>query len=149
MATITDRMRELRGGTFAERRQAYLEHRIQGQQRWYAAKSTQHRRRGQRLRAFALMLEVAGIAAALAKAFDAIDFDLAGVVAASIAGIAAWTSARQDDRVAAAYATTSNELALVGETIRTAGETNWGAAVSDAEEVINREHVLWRASHVE
>lgn len=149
VATITDRMRELRGYTFAERRQGYLEHRIQDQQRWYATKSKQHRRRGRRLRAIALMLEVAGIAAALAKAFNAINFDLAGVVAASIAGIAAWTSARQDDRVSTAYATSSNELALIAENIRNAGENDWGAAVSDAEAVINREHALWRSSHIE
>lgn len=148
-ATITDRMRELRGGTFVERRQVYLEHRIRDQQQWYAGKSRQHRQRGRRLRALALVLEIVGIAAALAKAFNAIGFDLAGVVAASIAGIAAWTSGRQDERVSAAYAATSNELALIAENIRNSTETEWGSAVSEAEEVINREHALWRASHVE
>ncbi|MET8797913.1 DUF4231 domain-containing protein [Nocardia sp. NPDC004568] len=143
--TITDRMRELRDGMFADRRQCYLEHRLQEQQRWYAAKSKHHRRRGGRLRTLALLLEIAGISAALAKAFNAIGFDLAGIVAASIAGIAAWSSARQDDRVSAAYAATSNELALITESVRNAGETDWAAAVDDAEEVINREHALWRA----
>lgn len=147
-ATITDRMRELRGSAFAQRKQAYLEHRIYDQQRWYAAKSKTHRRRGNQLRTVALILEIAGISAALAKAFNTIDFDLAGVVAAAIAGIAAWSSARQDERVAAAYATTSNELALIAETIRNAGEDDWADAIADAEEAINREHALWRASHV-
>lgn len=147
-AIITDRMRTLRHAPFAERRRQYLEHRLRDQQRWYAAKSTQHDRRGRRLQLFALILEIVGVCAALAKAFDAIDFDLAGIVAASIAGIAAWTSARQDNRVSAAYATTSNELALVAEAFRGVEQDRWASAVAEAEEVINGEHSLWRVSHI-
>ncbi|WP_305779813.1 DUF4231 domain-containing protein [Nocardia nova] len=148
-AAISARMRGLRQSSFADRRQEYLEQRIHGQQCWYAAKSKHHQSRGRLLLVTALILEIAGITAALTKAFGAINFDLAGVVAASIAGIAAWSSARHDSRVSTIYAATSNELALITETLRHTDENDWGAAVADAEEAVNREHALWRNSHVE
>ncbi|WP_227985357.1 DUF4231 domain-containing protein [Nocardia spumae] len=148
-AAISERMRALRQSSFAERRQEYLEQRIHGQQCWYAAKSTRHRYRGRVLGMTALIFEIAGVSAALAKAFGAINFDLAGVVAASIAGLAAWSSARHDSRVSNLYAVTSNELALIAETLRHTDENHWGSAVADAEKAVSREHVLWRTSHVE
>lgn len=147
--TITNRMRELRSTPFTERRQFYLEKRIHEQQRWYATKSLWHQRRGTRLHTLALILEIGGVSAALAKAFNAIDFDLAGIVAAAIAAIAAWTSARQDTRTATAYAASSNELAIIADTLQNADENSWASAISTAEEAINREHGLWRATHAE
>ncbi|MGV9832935.1 DUF4231 domain-containing protein [Nocardia niigatensis] len=147
--TITDRMRTLRRAQFTERRKEYISHRIQDQQHWYAKKSRQHHHRGVRLEMIALILEVVGVSAALAKAFNVIDFDLAGIVAAAIAGVAAWSSARQYNRLAAAYAVTSSELAMTADILRNTDESHWAAAVSDAEETVNREHILWRASHTE
>ncbi|WP_435592080.1 DUF4231 domain-containing protein [Nocardia sp. bgisy118] len=147
--TITDRMRELRRLPHAERRQEYICHRIQEQQRWYADKSAHHDRRGARLRTVALLLEIGGVSAALAKAINVIGFDLAGIIAAGIAGIAAWTSARRDNRTAAVYAFTSNELAIIADTLRDIDETRWATAVSGAEETISREHTVWRAFHTE
>ncbi|QLY32785.1 DUF4231 domain-containing protein [Nocardia huaxiensis] len=146
---ITGRMRDLRRCTFPERRRIYLEHRIHEQQEWYASRSASHHRRGNRLYALGLFLEIGGITAALGKAFNTIDFDLAGIVAAAIAALAAWSSARQHIRTAITYATTSNELAIITDALTNASENDWATAVARAEEAINREHALWRAAHHE
>lgn len=147
---ITARMRQLRSAPFDERRRVYLDDRIREQQRWYAAKSEYHQRRSQLFGTLSLVFEVAGVAGALAKAFNAVNFDLAGIFASAVAGLAAWSSARQHNTGAAAYAVASNELSIVAEVLEQHhAEADWADAVSDAEEAISREHTLWRASHGE
>ncbi|WP_281879737.1 DUF4231 domain-containing protein [Nocardia sputorum] len=147
---ISDRMRQLRSAPFDERRRVYLDDRIREQQRWYATKSDYHQRRSQIYGTMSLVFEVAGVAGALAKAFNAVNFDLAGIFAAAVAGLAAWSSARQHSTAAAAYAVASNELSIVAEVLeQNHTEGDWAVAVSDAEEAISREHTLWRASHGE
>jgi hypothetical protein len=145
---ITDRMRELRATPLVERRRAYLQGRVTEQQRWYAGKADYHQRRATLLRALVLTLEVVGVAGALAKAFGVVNFDLAGIVAASVAGLAAWSTARQHATTATAYAVTTHELSVIGELLQYShDERQWSTAVGDAEEAVSREHTLWRASH--
>ncbi|GAB3505104.1 DUF4231 domain-containing protein [Amycolatopsis cihanbeyliensis] len=146
--TISDRMRRLREGALDERRSAYLSGRIHDQQRWYADKAEHHRRRASVLRRAGLALELVGVTAALAKAFGAVDIDLAGIVAAAVSGLAAWSSANQYTATATAYAVATNELSVIGDLLtRDMPEPEWSATVADAEEAISREHTMWRASH--
>ncbi|MFJ1457564.1 DUF4231 domain-containing protein [Nocardia sp. N2S4-5] len=145
---ITDRMRRLRHAPLNERREAYLHNRITDQQFWYATKAQYHRRRAGRLQALVLMFEVVGVAGALAKAFGVVDFDLAGIIAATVAALAAWSTARQHSSTATAYVIASHELSVISELLRNQqDEQRWATAASDAEEAISREHTLWRASH--
>ncbi|MFE0022452.1 DUF4231 domain-containing protein [Amycolatopsis sp. NPDC059021] len=147
---ISDRMREIRAASRAERTSAYLTGRIQDQQRWYATKADYHRRRARILRGVVLLLEVTGVSAALAKAFALVSFDLAGIVAASVAGLSAWSQARQHTTAATAYTVASHELSVIRELLsREMSEAEWAATVADAEDAISREHTLWRASHGE
>jgi hypothetical protein len=147
---ISERMRRLRAAPLAERRRAYLAGRIRDQQRWYADKAEYHRRRAGLFRAVGLLLELVGVVAALAKAVGLVRFDLAGIVAAAVSGVAAWLSAHQHGTTATAYVLATNELSVIGELLgHDLPEAEWAAAVDDAEGAISREHTMWRASHGE
>ncbi|MGW0890761.1 DUF4231 domain-containing protein [Saccharopolyspora sp. NPDC002578] len=146
--TISDRMRQLRSASLAERKDAYLTGRLLDQQSWYAAKAEFHHRRASIYRTLTLLLEVLGIAVALSKAVGVIDFDLAGVVAACVSAFAAWSATRQHQTTGTAYVVTSHELGVISDLLqRDMTEAEWGAAASDAEAAISREHTTWRASH--
>lgn len=144
---ITPRMAALRAAPAAVRRQAYLTGRIAEQRDWYRGKARYHQLWAGRLRLAVTALEVVGVLAALAKALGLLNFDLAGIVAASVAGFAAWTQARQHSTTAPAYAVASHELAVIHQLLdREHTEPEWARTVADAEDAISREHTLWRAS---
>jgi hypothetical protein len=146
---ISDRMRALRAAPLPERQRTYLTGRIDDQQVWYADKAQFHRRQARLYQGLMLVCEIAGVAAALAKAFEVISFDLAGIVAATISALAAWTAARQHAGTAHAYVVASHDLGLVREHLRYRdSEAEWAAAVADAEAAISREHSTWRSSQL-
>ncbi|MEV0063810.1 DUF4231 domain-containing protein [Nocardia sp. NPDC050718] len=148
--TISDRMREVRQLPLGQRRAVYNEARVLEQQHWYATKAEYHYRRANQFGFVSLSFEIVGISAALAKALGAVDFDLAGIVAATIAGLAAWSSARQHTTTAVAYSVAAHELSTIRDMLeRDHTEQEWSSAVADAEEAISREHTLWRASHTQ
>ncbi|GAB3406423.1 DUF4231 domain-containing protein [Flindersiella endophytica] len=145
---ISERMRELRGAPLDDRKRVYLDDRILAQQQWYSAKARHHSTRAAVYRSLSLILEVTGVIAALSKAIGLVSFDLAGIVAASIAGIAAWGAARQHTATTHAYAVATHELSVIFELLQYRhNERDWAAAVADAEAAISREHTTWRASH--
>jgi hypothetical protein len=147
---ISDRMRALRAADLPDRQRAYLSGRIDDQHTWYADKAHYHRRQAGRYRLLMLLCEFVGVAAALAKAFQVISFDLAGIVAAVVSALAAWTATRQHAATAHAYTVATHDLGLVREQLQhPADETQWAAAVADAEAAISREHSTWRSSHGE
>ncbi|RCW45843.1 uncharacterized protein DUF4231 [Halopolyspora algeriensis] len=147
-AVISERMRELRAASLPERRKVYLAERIQEQQSWYADKAVFHQRRADIYQALVLSFEIAGVAAALAKAFGAITFDLSGIIAATLAAFAAWSATRQHTTTANAYIVATHDLALARERLRhCTDEHQWANAVADAEAAVSREHSTWRSSH--
>lgn len=145
---ITTAMRELRGRSLAERRQAYLAGRISDQRDWYAGRADQHGRRANRIQTAGLLLEVLGVAAALCEVLRIVTFDLAGIIAAMIAALAAWMAGKQYRANATAYTLASHELSIIHTRLeRAVPETEWSELVADAEAAISREHTTWRASH--
>jgi hypothetical protein len=145
---ITAAMRDLRGRSLAERQQAYLTGRIGDQQEWYAARAEQHGRRANRLQAAGMLLEILGVAAALCEVLRLVTFDLAGIIAAMIAALAAWMTGKQYRANSTAYTLASHELALVRTRLELpVPEPEWSGLVADAEAAISREHTTWRASH--
>ncbi|MFI0464764.1 DUF4231 domain-containing protein [Saccharopolyspora sp. 5N102] len=146
-STITAKMRAMRATPLAERKEAYLVGRVLDQQDWYASKARFHQRSARVFRTTMLIMEVVGVAGALAKAFGVVNFDLAGIVAAAVSAFAAWTATRQHSATATAYVVASHELAVVRNLLdRDLDEQQWSAAVVDAESVISREHTMWHAN---
>jgi hypothetical protein len=146
-STITDKMRAMRAAPLAERKEAYLVGRVLDQQDWYAQRALYHQRSARFFRNTMLVMEVAGITGALAKAFGVVNFDLAGIVAAAVSAFAAWNATRQHSATATAYVLASHELAVIRDLLdRDLDEHQWSAAVVDAESAVSREHTMWHAN---
>jgi SMODS and SLOG-associating 2TM effector domain 3/SMODS and SLOG-associating 2TM effector domain 1 len=144
---ITDKMRQVRGLDFDERRQVYLVDRIANQQRWYSEKARWNDRRARGWVLISIVLEIAGLVGGALKAFGWISFDLLGFLAASAGAVVAWIEAKQHRNLATAYGIASQELASIATELPTLNsEERWAAFVGQAEEAISREHTLWRAS---
>lgn len=144
---VTEHMTALRASDFHTRKRAYLQSRIADQQQWYSGKARLNERLANRWRAVLLVVEVVGIAAAIAKAVGYVNLDLAGIVAALIAAGTAWMGVKQFSTLARAYTFAANELTIVRERLElVADETSWAAEVADSEEAVSREHTMWRAS---
>ncbi|MFI9006031.1 DUF4231 domain-containing protein [Actinosynnema sp. NPDC053489] len=145
--TVSHAMRGLRAADLATRRLVYITDRITDQQTWYSRKADFNDRRARQAQGLLYVFAGSGIAAAFTRAFGVIDFDLAGVAAALIAGGAAWSGTKQYSTLGRAYAYAATELTIVKDRLRLVeDEVTWAAEVADAEEAISREHTMWRAS---
>jgi conflict system pore-forming effector with SLATT domain len=145
-ADVTPRMAELRELPFAERKAAYLKGRVQDQKDWYARNAEKNKRRALFWRVLLIVGEVLAVALASGRAFGVWDLDVSGVLAAAVAGSAAWFGIKQYSALASAYSVTASELSLTRGRILDTDEPEWAAAVADAEGAISREHTLWLAS---
>ncbi|MFJ8033147.1 DUF4231 domain-containing protein [Streptomyces sp. NPDC096032] len=144
---ITERMREIRRSPLSVRRNAYLECRIEDQLKWYAGKADFNRSRAGRWRVTLIVIEGAGITAAILKAGGAIPFDLPGIMAALLGAGSAWFAVRQYESLGRAYSFAANDLSIVHARLQSIDSDNdWEREAADAEEAISREHTMWRAS---
>jgi hypothetical protein len=144
---ISPAMEELRAADLDTRKAAYLRFRITDQLSWYSRKASVNEKRANQWRTALLVIEVAGIAAALAKAAGYVSLDLAGLSAAVIAAGTAWMNLRQHTTLARAYTFAANELAIARDRLELViDEAAFAAEVADSEEAVSREHKMWRAS---
>jgi hypothetical protein len=147
LPVISEQMRQLRAAELPARKATYLKFRIADQQAWYSRKAKYNSALARRWRVSLLVIELVGIAAALAKATGYVNLDLAGVIAAIIAAGAAWIGLRQHSTLARAYTFAANELSIVtGRLELVDDEDRWAKEVADSEEAVSREHTMWRAS---
>ncbi|MFG2051824.1 DUF4231 domain-containing protein [Micromonospora sp. NPDC048935] len=143
---ITEGMRTVRATSLAERRESYVNGRLETQRVWYAERSLSNRARATRWAVTMLVLELVGLALAMSRVAGFTDVDLLGVAAAAVAAGAAWTQTRQHSAVATAYALASQELAAMGSLAsRITSEAQLSQFVNDTETAISREHTMWRA----
>ncbi|MDN3253996.1 DUF4231 domain-containing protein [Streptomyces mutabilis] len=143
---VTDAMNTLRSRSFADRKEAYLRHRIEDQQRWYTAKAASNVRNARRWRFVLIGVEGLGLTAAVLRLLELFTFDLAGILAAVLGAGSAWLAVRQHETLGRAYTFAATELSVIHERLTHADEEAWAGEVSDAEEAISREHTMWRAS---
>jgi hypothetical protein len=109
---VTARMAELRKLPFEKRRAAYLDGRIQNQRKWYAEKARKYRKHALAWRIVLIIGETSAMVLAGGRAFGAWNIDISGVLAAAVAGGAAWLGLRQYSSLASAYSVTAAELGL-------------------------------------
>lgn len=147
-AQVTAAMRRLRACPLEERKRWYIVNRIDDQRSWYRVKAMTNERRAYRWSVTLAVLEALGLVAAVLNGVQVLDLDLPGIAGALGAAGIAWTQSRQHRQLARAYSVAALEL---GEVLSRAdwprSEEEWAAFVDEAEEVIQREHSLWRTSH--
>lgn len=146
---ITSSMARLRVQAISVRRDAYLTHRTEDQRAWYFNNATKNARSATLWRYALLAGElIAVIAASLAFGRDE-PADFAGVIAAFVAGGAAWLAIKQHSQLTSAYRVAASELAVQAGLLQGVAVAGWPQAVADAEEAISREHTMWLASRGE
>jgi hypothetical protein len=139
-------MTALRAKPFADRRNTYREARVQAQLRWYRDKAAANETRGNVFRVLLIVGELVAILFAILRINGAWDIDMSGVMAAAVAGGAAWIGLRQYENLRVGYAAAAGELADIHQRLPYAEESDWPAIVADTEAVISREHSTWLAS---
>ncbi|WP_158853574.1 DUF4231 domain-containing protein [Saccharothrix deserti] len=144
--SATPAMNSLRAAPFEERRTTYLRDRVQMQKAWYSEKAKLNRQRAARWRIALIVGEVTAVVLAGGRVFAEWEIDLSGMLAAAVAGGAAWLGTRRHATLATSYSLAARELALARTKLLDADEESWPAAVADAEEAISREHQMWLAS---
>ncbi len=145
-ALITPGMDRLRGSSFQERRDAYIEGRTRDQQKWYSAKAEQNRRHATGWRVGLVGAELIALVLAALRVLGGWDVDLTGLMAALIAAGAAWVALKRFSPLAAAYSIAAMELAIQADRLKNVPESDWPLFAADAEEAISREHTMWLAS---
>jgi hypothetical protein len=144
---ITQKMRDARGASLADRKALYERGRVEDQQDWYQRKASWNKRRASAWTLAMLIVEIGGVVFGILKAVGTLEGDLLGFAGAIAATMTAWLQTKQHRTLATAYTVTTLELASVRSKISHQGsEADWATFVSDAEEAFSREHTLWKAS---
>jgi hypothetical protein len=144
---ITEPMRRLRTNNLEERKRVYEHDRVAQQQEWYGRKAKWNSRRASQWTIAMLVIEIAGVVAAIMKATGILEGDLLIFMGAVLAAVSAWLQTKQHETLATAYSITVVELASLRTKIKLQSkEEDWAKFVSEAEEAFSREHTLWKAS---
>ncbi|MBP2704053.1 DUF4231 domain-containing protein [Microbispora sp. RL4-1S] len=147
-AQVTDGMRRMRGQPLDERRRQYIAGRIDDQRSWYRAKASANERRASQWSVTMAGLEALGLVTAVLNGAQVLNLDLPGIVGALGAAGIAWMQTRQHRQLAGSYSVAALELGdVVSRASWPATEEEWARFVDETENVISREHSLWRTSH--
>jgi hypothetical protein len=139
-------LQALRAAPLARRIGIYREERLEGQRRWYATRSRDHRETAQRWQVAAGVLQLVGVLGAVLKAFDLLHFDLLGLCAAAAAAAVAWLQAGDYVMTARAYEVTTLDISTSLSRLDAVDtEETWATFVADAEQAMSREHTMWTA----
>lgn len=148
-AVVTSSMLALRQSPLPIRRDAYIRYRTEDQRRWYSSNAKKNEVRATWWRYALLAGELfAVVVAAIALGRDE-PIDFAGIVAAFVAGGAAWLAIKQHSQLTSAYRVAAGELAIQADALREVPAAEWPQVVADAEEAISREHTMWLATRGE
>jgi hypothetical protein len=146
---ITPSMRELRASSLEHRRRSYLAHRTEDQRAWYSSNARKNETRATGWRYVLLGGELTAVVVACLAFGREEPADFAGIVAAVVAGGAAWLAIKQHSQLTSAYRVAAAELAVQADVLRGVDKAGWAQAVADAEEAISREHTMWLATRGE
>jgi hypothetical protein len=144
---ITEKMRVVRSLSLVERKQVYIEDRINDQQRWYSEKSGTNETLETRFFGFVMVAQALALFYAIfLVAQPNIPLDLTGVFSTAAAAFLGWMQVKQYQELAQAYGVAAHELGLICDQSRYINsDDDFAIFVADAEAAISREHTLWIA----
>ena len=162
-AIKTETLKNLEGDTFSiclksiremnyeQRRDLYVEQRIEEQRTWYAKKSVFNKRLG---RAWAVAILIFYILSLTMTALLAEDLVQAAslpteLITTIISALIGWVQIKKYNELSASYALTAHEIGLVKEqSYYISGEKDFLDFIRDAETAFSREHTQWQARRV-
>lgn len=144
---ITHEMDRIRGLSFTERKQYYLEKRVQEQRTWYAEKASSNTLAGKYWVAAGVAAYIIAGALALGRIqCPQSQFWPIGPILVFAASIIGWTQIKKFNEHSAAYTLTAHEIGLIKPKIESAEtELDMSNAVNESELAFSREHTLWIA----
>ena len=146
LGNITPQMREVRNLKFEDRKNLYLDSRIQDQIRWYAAKAASNSRDQSTWFVLVGAAQTLGVAAAILLILAHESWiNPTGVLATIAASALAWLQTRQHEELSQSYTVAAQELGLIADLAPHVQESEFSTYVADAETAISREHTLWLA----
>jgi hypothetical protein len=143
---ITDKMRQIRLSSLMERRDAYLQGRLEDQLAWYLSKSKFNNEHSKKwyvalvlASGFALTISLVN----LARATDVISVDFLFAIPIAVFG---WIQVKRYQELASSYALTAHEITFIKANFARANvEELFSRYVADAENAFSREHTQWYA----
>ncbi|CDF85732.1 Anthranilate synthase component I [Pseudomonas knackmussii B13] len=144
---VTDTMTQMRAQAFPQRRDTYIEHRINDQLEWYKRKAKFNSAAAKWFFTGLIVANLIALVCAGSKianpAFQYFPTDIFITVAA---GILTWMQAKRFTELSTSYALTANEIALIREdAYGLAEDVELSKFVGDAENAFSREHTQWEA----
>lgn len=144
---ITEKMINVRNLSLAERKQYYIDQRIEDQKSWYAKKASYNNKK------YILWFSIIILSQALSLITIAFlisnpktNWNLVGFFTTVSAASLSWLQLKRHQELKQAYTTTSKELNMIlalSDNINT--ETEFSKFVLDSENAVSREHTLWLA----
>lgn len=148
---ITPRMRTIRDLPTKERRDLYVEGRLDDQARWYGGKSRDHRVLAESFFWGSLAAQLLALVLAIVRvAYPGTELSLVGPLLALAAAITAWTQLGRHDELGKSYALANQELLTI-KSLADSVDSEEGLAdiTRDGEGAISREHTMWIAKRGE
>ena len=162
-AIKTETLKNLEGDTFSiclksiremnyeQRRDLYVEQRIEEQRTWYAKKSVFNKRLG---RAWAVAILIFYILSLTMTALLAEDLVQAAslpteLITTIISALIGWVQIKKYNELSASYALTAHEIGLIKEqSYYISSEKDFLDFIRDAETAFSREHTQWQARRI-
>jgi hypothetical protein len=144
---ISDMMVQLRSGSFDERRNTYIQHRINDQLAWYEKKAKFNKRASSRFFATLVLINAIALLSALIKIANVqYQYFPTDILIAIAASLLTWMQAKRFSELSASYALTANEIGIVREQADDlVSDDALSSFVGDAENAFSREHTQWVA----
>lgn len=144
---ISDMMVQLRSGSFDERRNTYIQHRINDQLAWYEKKAKFNKRASSRFFATLVLINAIALLCALIKIANVqYQYFPTDILIAIAASLLTWMQAKRFSELSASYALTANEIGIVREQADDlVSDDALSSFVGDAENAFSREHTQWVA----
>lgn len=144
---ISDMMVQLRSGSFDERRNTYIQHRINDQLAWYEKKATFNKRASSRFFATLVLVNAIALLCALIKIANVqYQYFPTDILIAIAASLLTWMQAKRFSELSASYALTANEIGIVREQADDlVSDGALSSFVGDSENAFSREHTQWVA----
>ncbi|BBP51142.1 membrane protein [Pseudomonas sp. St386] len=144
---ISDMMVQLRSGSFDERRNTYIQHRINDQLAWYEKKATFNKRASSRFFATLVLINAIALLCALIKIANVqYQYFPTDILIAIAASLLTWMQAKRFSELSASYALTANEIGIVREQADDlVSDGALSSFVGDSENAFSREHTQWVA----
>jgi len=147
LPNISDEMLKVRNLNMQQRKEYYIQHRIEDQKKWYATKAEFNKSKYNLWFFTIIVAQAIALACAiyLIKNPDS-NWNFVGLFTTISACALSWLQLKQHQELKQAYTTAAQELNFILESASlVTSETKLSEFVLDSENAISREHTLWLA----